>query len=203
MKTGFVYLASASPRRSELLQQMGVPFEVWAAGLDEGQLPGEPPADYVMRMACAKADRVWTDAAAEARPRPVLGADTVVVLDDTVFGKPAGEPQALRMLEALSGRTHMVLTCVAVREGDEIGTALSTSEVRFRATTAAERRAYCATSEPYDKAGGYGIQGLGAVFVEQLKGSYSAVVGLPLFETAGLLKRFGLPAWLDTGPDRQ
>jgi septum formation protein len=152
-------------------------------------------------MARAKADRIWREAVGDARPRPVLGADTAVVLDDAVFGKPADEPDALRMLDALSGRAHTVLTCVAVRDGDGVESILCTSEVRFRATTAAERRAYCATSEPFDKAGAYGIQGLGAVFVERLSGSYSAVMGLPLFETAELLRRFGLPAWLGGEPD--
>ena len=201
MKKDFIYLASASPRRSELLRQIGVRFQVRAARIDEQQAPRERPGDYVVRMARAKADRIWHEAADDARPGPVLGADTAVVLDDAVFGKPADEPDALRMLEALSGRVHTVLTCVAVRDGDEVEAILCTSEVRFRATTAAERRAYCATSEPFDKAGAYGIQGLGAVFVERLSGSYSAVMGLPLFETAGLLRRFGLPAWLDGEPD--
>jgi len=201
MKKDFIYLASASPRRSELLRQIGVRFQVRAASIDEQQRAAEGAGDYVVRMARAKADRVWEDTVAANRPGPVLGADTAVVLDDAVFGKPADGPDALRMLEALSGRAHTVLTCVAVRNGNELEAILSTNEVRFRATTDAERRAYCATLEPFDKAGAYGIQGFGAVFVEQLRGSYSAVMGLPLFETAGLLRRFGLPAWLRDGAD--
>ena len=132
-----------------------------------------------------------------ARPAPVLGADTVVVVDGDTLGKPADADEAAGMLARLSGRTHAVLTAVAVRHADEETVAVARSEVRFRATTVAERDAYCLSKEPFDKAGGYGIQGLGAVFIERLEGSYSGVMGLPLFETAALLRRFGLPAWLD------
>jgi septum formation protein len=193
MKKDFVYLASASPRRSELLRQIGVRFTVRAAAIAEEPLAGEGPDSYVVRLAAAKAEAVW---AAVAGSQPVLGADTAVVLDAAVLGKPADAVEAVAMLERLSGCTHRVLTAVAVRHAAGLDSRLSESEVRFRPTTAAERLAYCATGEPFDKAGGYGIQGHAAVFVESLKGSYSGVVGLPLFETAALLARCGVDFWL-------
>ena len=197
MKKDFIYLASASPRRSELLRQIGVRFEVRPAAIPEEPTPGEAPDAYVLRLAAAKADAVWGALeAARAEPRPVLAADTAVVLDGRVLGKPATPGEAEAMLEQLSGRAHDVLSAVSLHCGAERETLLSCAEVRFRATTAAERRAYCATREPFDKAGGYGIQGHAAVFVEQLRGSYSAVVGLPLFETAALLARCGVNFWL-------
>jgi septum formation protein len=194
MKKDFVYLASASPRRSELLRQIGVPFEVRAAQIIETQASGEAPDAFVLRLAAEKADAVWRRVPVDER-RPVLAADTAVVLDDRVLGKPADEAEAEAMLAVLSGRTHRVLTAVALRCGDTAETSLSTSEVRFRATTAEERAAYCRSGEPLDKAGGYGIQGRAAMFVEHLAGSYSGVVGLPLFETATLLARCGVALW--------
>ena len=194
MNKDFVYLASASPRRSELLRQIGVPFRVRPADIKEEQLPGETPESYVQRLAAAKADAVW--GAVRAEQRPVLAADTAVVLDGVVLGKPQDAAEAESMLGRLSGRAHRVLTAVALRDEDDRVTILSASEVRFRTTTEAERLAYCATGEPFDKAGGYGIQGYAAVFVEELRGSYSNVVGLPLFETAALLARAGLEFWL-------
>src|SRR5688500_18057049 len=193
MGKDFVYLASASPRRSELLRQIGVPFTVRAAAIDERLLPGETPEAYVVRLAAAKAETVW---AAVADSRPVLGADTAVVLGGAILGKPSDHAEAAAMLERLSGGTHRVLTAVAVRHAGGLETRLSSTEVRFRATTAEERRAYCATGEPFDKAGGYGIRGYAAVVVEGRKGSYSGVVGLPLFETAALLARCGVRSWL-------
>ena len=197
MKKDFIYLASASPRRSELLRQIGVRFEVRPAEIPEDLAPGEAPEAYVLRLAAAKAAVVWSALdAAHAEPRPVLAADTAVVLDGRVLGKPANAVEAEAMLEQLSGRAHDVLTAVSLRCGSQPETLLASAEVRFRATTLAERRAYCATGEPFDKAGGYGIQGHAAVFVEQLRGSYSAVVGLPLFETAALLARCGVDFWL-------
>jgi septum formation protein len=196
MTRDFIYLASASPRREDLLRQLGVAFTAQPAATSEERLPQEPPADYVRRTARAKAATVWASPAVQARPRPVLAADTAVVVDDTVFGKPADTAQALEMLEALSGRSHVVLTAVVLHVDDAAAEVLSRSEVRFRATTHAERLAYCATGEPLDKAGAYAIQGRGALFVERLDGSYSGVVGLPLLETATLLSRFGLPSWL-------
>jgi septum formation protein len=193
MKKDFVYLASASPRRSELLRQIGVRFAVREAAIEERQLPRETAEAYVVRLAAAKAETVWV---AVADAHAVLGADTAVVLDGDVLGKPADADEAAAMLERLSGRTHRVLTAVALRHAGGLDTRLSVSEVRFRATTAAERLAYCRTGEPFDKAGGYGIQGHAAVFVEKLEGSYSGVVGLPLFETAALLTRCGVEFWL-------
>ncbi len=199
MKRNFVYLASASPRRRELLAQIGVAFEVRPAGIDESRGAAEAVDAWVSRLAGAKAAAVWGRIAAGEAVAPVLAADTTVVVDGDPLGKPAHEGEALAMLERLSGRSHEVLTAVAVRHADAEGAALVRSEVRFRATTAEERSAYCRTREPLDKAGGYGIQGFGAVFIESLTGSYSAVMGLPLFETAALLRRFGLPAWLEGG----
>jgi septum formation protein len=196
MAKDFVYLASASPRRRALLAQIGVPFDVAPADIDESRRGTEAAADYVLRLAAAKADAVWLRVAAGDRPAPVLAADTIVVVDGEPLGKPADALDADRMLARLSGRGHEVLTAVAIRHEDIVRTALARSEVRFRATTGAERAAYCRSGEPLDKAGAYGIQGLGAVFIESLAGSYSAVMGLPLFETAALLRQFGLPAWL-------
>jgi len=194
MKKDFVYLASASPRRSELLRQIGVPFEVRPAEIAETQAAGEPADAFVLRLAAEKADAVWRRVPADER-RPVLAADTAVVLDERVLGKPADEAEAEAMLAALSGRTHRVLTAVALRCGDAAEALLSSSDVTFRTTTRDERAAYCRSGEPLDKAGGYGIQGRAAMFVEHLAGSYSGVVGLPLFETAALLARCGVALW--------
>jgi septum formation protein len=194
MKKDFVYLASASPRRSDLLRQIGVAFEVRPAAIAEEPIAGELPEAYVVRLAAAKAETIW--AAATGDSRAVLAADTAVVLDGELLGKPATEAEAMRMLERLSGRSHRVLTAVALRSAAGLDTRLSESEVRFRATTAAERLNYCLTGEPFDKAGGYGIQGHAAVFVAELRGSYSGVVGLPLQETAALLARCGIDFWL-------
>ena len=189
MKKDFVYLASASPRRSELLRQIGVPFEARPAAIDEARAPGETPEHYVARLAAEKAEAVW---AAVADRKPVLAADTAVVLDGAVLGKPAGAAEAAVMLERLSGRTHRVLTAVALRTAAGVESALSASEVRFRATTAAERLAYCATGEPFDKAGGYGIQGAGGMFVERIEGSDTNVVGLPLATVVRLAAEVGV-----------
>jgi len=198
MSGDFVYLASASPRRRELLQQIGVAYELRPVVIDEGRLANEPATDYVRRVAVAKAGECWNGLGHGGVPHPVLAADTAVVLGSEVFGKPGDRSQALDMLEALSGRSHTVATGVAVRCGEDIETAVSVNEVAFRTTTAQERDAYLATDEPLDKAGGYAIQGFGAVFIEDLRGSYSAVMGLPLYETAMLLRRFGIPRWLDS-----
>lgn len=195
MEKGFIYLASASPRRGELLAQLGIAFRRLPAELDEAALPDETPQAYVTRTAAAKAAAVCGTVAAEAAA-PVLGADTIVVCDGAVLGKPVDVEAALDMLARLSGRTHEVLSAVAVTDGTTTATSVSSSKVRFRATTAAERAAYCATTEPFDKAGAYGIQGFAAVFIEHLEGSYSGVMGLPLFETAQLLAQFALPQWL-------
>lgn len=193
MTKDFVYLASASPRRGELLRQIGVEFRVRPADIDESPRAGEPASEYVLRLAAAKAAAVGN--ALTQSQAPVLAADTAVVLDGEILGKPADTPAALRMLERLSGRAHEVLTAVALGVGGAIHTRLSVSEVRFRATTADERATYCRTGEPFDKAGGYAIQGRAAVFIEHLRGSFSGVMGLPLFETAELLVHCGVPIW--------
>ncbi len=196
MKKDFIYLASASPRRSELLEQIGVAFQVRSADLPEEPLPAERPLDFATRMAREKV-RAVAQQLTTAVARPILGADTVVVLGERIFGKPADRTQAQAMLAELSGATHRVVTAVAVLAEGQLEDRVSISEVRLRATTAAERYAYAETGEPLDKAGGYAVQGRGAVFVEAIHGSYSGVVGLPLAETVALLRRFGLPAWLE------
>ncbi len=185
-------LASASPRRRALLEQIGVPHRVRPAQVDESQGPSEAPRDYVLRLAREKALAV----VAQGESLPVLAADTAVVLDGVVYGKPADRAAGLATLAALSGRTHQVLTAVALAHGATVRSALSVSEVHFRALTAAEREAYWASGEPCDKAGAYAIQGRAAVFIEWLHGSFSGVMGLPLFETATLLAAAGIPSWL-------
>ena len=189
--TPVIRLASASPRRRELLTQIGVAHVVKGAHIDESVLAGESPRDYVQRMARSKALAVW----AQDQSLPVLAADTTVVLDGVIFGKPADRADALRMLTALSGRTHEVLTAVALANRSGVALSLSESRVTFRTVTAADCAAYWETGEPRDKAGAYAIQGRAAVFVSSLAGSYSGVMGLPLFETAELLKAAGLPSW--------
>ncbi len=184
-------LASVSPRRRELLTQIGVPHVVTGAHIDESVHPGERPHDYVQRMARTKAQTVWE----HDLSLPVLAADTTVVLDGMVFGKPADRADALRMLGLLSGRTHEVLTAVALASAAGLAMRMSVSAVRFRALGADEIARYWETGEPRDKAGAYAVQGLGAVFIESLTGSYSAVMGLPLFETSELLRAVNVPLW--------
>jgi septum formation protein len=183
-----LHLASGSPRRRELLRSLGLEFSYGGEDIDERQRSGEAAADMVLRLADEKA------AAAEAcKPGyAVLGADTAVVLDERVFGKPATRDEALAMLLALSGRTHRVMTGVALRLDGHMHTALSVSSVRFRELSDAEARAYWRSGEADDKAGAYALQGLAAVFAEELRGSYSGVVGLPVFETAALLRDAGI-----------
>jgi septum formation protein len=194
MSADFVYLASASPRRRELLRQIGVSFRLIGAELDETPMAGEAPAGYVSRLALAKADAGW-QRSRDFGDAPVLAADTAVVLDGRILGKPQDKTDAATMLLELSGRTHQVLTAVAVRSaaGNEIK--ISESLVAFRPVDAAEAAAYWNTGEPRDKAGGYAIQGYAAVFIADLKGSYSGVMGLPLFETAALLNAAGVAIW--------
>ena len=189
-------LASASPRRRELLAQIGVPHEVRAADVDERLLEGEAPAAGALRLAAAKARAVQ---AALGTGRPVLGADTIVVLDGVTLGKPRDREDALAMLARLSGRTHRVLSAVALATAQGVAQRLSDSAVRLRALTPAECVAYWETGEPADKAGAYAIQGRGAVFIAALEGSYSGVMGLPLFETAELLAAAGIPCWEAAG----
>lgn len=185
-----IYLASASPRRRELLAQLHLRFEVVPAEVDETPHPGEAPVDYVQRLACAKAESAALRLGAPGAK--VLGADTAVVLDGTILGKPTSRDDGLAMLARLSGRSHQVLSGVALWDRGGLRVALSESRVTFRPIPAAEAAAYWDTGEPKDKAGGYGIQGLGAAFVERLEGSYSGVVGLPLSETVELLRRAGV-----------
>lgn len=182
-------LASASPRRRELLAQLGVAYLVRPADVDETLAPHEAASDYVVRMARAKALAVRQ----RGMKLPVLAADTAVVLDETIFGKPRDRADAMAMLARLAGRTHRVLTAVALAQAAGVAFRLSASEVRMRALSEAESAAYWESGEPRDKAGGYAIQGRGAVFIEHLSGSYSGVVGLPLYETAQLLAAAGVP----------
>jgi septum formation protein len=189
-----LYLASGSPRRRELLTQIGVPFTAISADIDETPLTHESPSAYVERLARGKAE-AGRAAVVSADPFCVLGADTAVVLDGKILGKPVDQADACAMLMMLSGNEHQVLTAIAVVDGERCETRVVTSRVRFRVINGEEAAAYWASGEPRDKAGGYGIQGLGAVFVAGLDGSYSAVVGLPLCETFEVLGHFGIPCW--------
>jgi septum formation protein len=189
-----LYLASASPRRRELLTQIGVPFASISAAIDETPLPGEPADAYVERLALAKA-AAGLASLPETDDALVLGADTSVVLDGRILGKPESRAQALDMLLALSGREHQVLTAVALAGHKGSAVRCVASRVRFRQLSEAEALAYWQTGEPADKAGGYAIQGLAAIFVSRIEGSYSGVVGLPLCETAQMLAEFGIRCW--------
>lgn len=183
-------LASASPRRRELLSQIGVPHEVLAVDVDEAPLPGESPEQLVSRLA---RDKALAGRGRSGGTRPVLGSDTIVVLGGEVHGKPVDEADARRMLLALSGQSHQVLTAVALAMPDGgLTEALSRTGVRMRSISAGEIRAYWASGEPQGKAGAYAIQGRGAAFIEWIQGSYSGVMGLPLYETARLLQAQGL-----------
>jgi len=197
-----IYLASKSPRRRELLRQVGIDFELLLLRSDgprgpdvtEEVLPGEAPSDYVARVAREKA--VFAAELVVKRrmaPRPVLGADTTVVIDGIILGKPANAAEAIAMLNKLSGRTHQVLTSIAVESAEFSGQVTQVSEVRFGVLSPAAIAAYCATAEPYDKAGGYGIQGPAAQFIEHIAGSHSGIMGLPVYETVQLLRQAGLP----------
>ena len=185
-----IYLASQSPRRAELLQQIGVGFDVLSVAVDETMQASEAPVAFVQRLAMEKARAGWCTLTPERR-RPVLGADTIVVTADTVMGKPASRRQAIEMLLALSGSTHQVITAVALVGGHEVVRS-QCSRVTFRTLTRQECEAYWETGEPRDKAGAYAIQGLAAMFITRLEGSYSGVMGLPLYETTELLKTFGI-----------
>jgi len=196
-----IHLASRSPRRRELLAQIGVHFDTIAfrgppredREIDESAHPGEDPADYVRRVAQAKAMHGWRIVGwRRLLPQPVLAADTTLELAGEIIGKPADEADALRILRQLSGRTHRVLTAVTVCLDGRVEDVLSVSEVRFRTLGEDEIRRYVISGEPMDKAGAYGIQGRAGMFVEHLAGSYTGVMGLPLCETATLLRRFGL-----------
>jgi len=186
-----VCLASVSPRRRELLAQIGVPHKVVGAHIDETAHPGEMPRDYVMRMARQKALAVRD----RGEPLPVLAADTTVVLDDVIYGKPRDRDEGVAMLQRFSDRVHEVMTAVAIADAGGVALRLNVSSVRFRKLTPQECNAYWETGEPHDKAGGYAVQGAAAVFIESLSGSYSGVMGLPLFETAELLRGAGVGIW--------
>ncbi len=196
MSNPVLHLASSSPRRRELLAALGLDFSYDGVAIDESALPGEAAPDMVLRLATSKARTAYESG---EHPVPVLGADTIVLLDDRVFGKPASKDEALAMLASLSGRTHQVLTGVAVVANGELQTALSLTEVQFREIHPDEAEAYWQSGEPAGKAGAYAVQGLGGIFVSAINGSYTGVVGLPVFETVNLLRRAGieLPAMPD------
>lgn len=197
-----IYLASKSPRRRELLRQIGIDFELLLLRsqvlestdvVNEEALPGELPHDYVKRISREKANFAWHSL--EQRrllPRPVLTADTTVVLNNKILGKPQDKNEAVAMLRELSGKTHKVLTCVTIRKKDQLLQELQESEVTFATLSDDIINHYCNTLEPYDKAGAYGIQGMAAKFITNISGSYSGIVGLPLYETTKLLREAGV-----------
>ncbi len=197
-----IYLASRSPRRRELLTQIGVPFDIIEfreapradIELDETPHAGEAPIDYVQRVAQAKAQHGWHIVDWRKLPhQPVLAADTTLEFDGEIIGKPSSHEDAKHILQRLSGQSHRVLTAISVTYEGHIESQLSLSEVRFSVLDEAEIQRYIASGEPMDKAGAYGIQGSAALFVEHLIGSYTGVMGLPLYETGKLLKRFNFP----------
>lgn len=191
----FVYLASKSPRRQELLRQVGIEFRLLppddhdAAEALEAVLPGESPTVYVKRVVRAKLESAVERVAARGlAPAPVLAADTTVAIGGTILGKPADPGQATAMLRRLSGRSHRVLTAIALASGCRREVVVSVSRVSFARLSAAEIDEYVASGEPFDKAGGYGIQGAAAAFARRIEGSYSGIMGLPLYETTRLLR---------------
>jgi len=186
-----LHLASSSPRRQEILKALRLDFSVEAVEVDESPLAEESPEQLVLRLAIAKASAAKVDAS-----RLVIGSDTVVVLDDEVLCKPRDRDEAVAMLLRLSGRRHSVLTGVALRGPRGVQTALSRTDVDFREISRDEALAYWQSGEPCDKAGAYGIQGLGGVFVEAIEGSYSGVVGLPVYETSQLLQDAGIDVFV-------
>jgi len=197
----YFYLASRSPRRRELLNQIGVDHQVLTQritterGVDvnEDPRPGEQPRDYVLRMCRDKAENGWLRLVQRKLPlRGVLAADTTVCLGDEIFSTPADTAEAADILSRLSGREHEVLTAIAFKFGERMETELSATAVRFRVLVPAEIDRYVASGEPMDKAGAYGIQGYAGAFIAEIRGSYSGVMGLPLYETAQLLRRFGI-----------
>jgi septum formation protein len=185
-------LASASPRRRQLLELIGVPHVVSPADIDETPTAGERADHYVMRLARGKAEAVWR----RQKDLPVLGSDTTVCIDEQILGKPESEAEAVQMLTLLSGRVHVVHTGIALRmpDGREFQ-GISSTQVQFAHLEESRMRAYWASGEPQGKAGAYAIQGLGAVFVSHVSGSYTGVMGLPLYETAEMLRAAGVPVW--------
>lgn len=186
-----IVLASRSPRRQELLRQLGIEYTLVEVEVDERPRAGEPPEQFVTRIALAKARVGWEHSGPE-HGLPVLGADTAVVVHGKILGKPLGRDDALSMLAQLSGCMHEVYSGVALIRGEQQLTAVSCTRVWFCALSEADRELYWRSGEPADKAGSYGIQGLGALFVERIDGSYSGVMGLPIYETAGLLAQMGV-----------
>ena len=196
-----IYLASKSPRRRELLRQIGIDFELLilrdhtprGPDVSEEVLPDERAEDYVARVTLEKARfALQTMQWRKLPPRPILTADTTVVLEGRILGKPANQAEAIAMMQSLSGRTHQVLTHVAVLHDDRTYQITQRSDVAFATLSESSIRRYCATTEPYDKAGGYGIQGQAALFIQDIAGSHSGIMGLPLYETGQLLKQAGL-----------
>lgn len=187
-----IYLASGSPRRREILESMGVSLERIHADIDEAVLPGEDAITYTERLAREKAAAGWLVVQQSGLPeRPLLAADTTVVQDGEIFGKPADAADARRMLQAFSGRSHQAVTSVAVRQGEHIEVRTSVTHVTFKPLGEDEIQRYIDSGEPFDKAGAYGIQGRAAVFITRIDGSYSGVMGLPIHETAQILGNFG------------
>ena len=188
-----IYLASRSPRRRQLLKQIGVNFEMRPVSIDETMEKGEAPADYVCRMAQAKAELGWIRLIQRGLPlRPLLAADTVVVLRGKIIGKPDNLAHGRKMLSTLSGQTHKVLTAVVVVAKNKIQKSLSTTTIRFRDISQSEITSYLSGTEAHDRAGSYAMQGRAAVFIMKISGSYSGALGLPIFETAQLLEKFNI-----------
>jgi len=199
--TNLIYLASKSPRRRELLRQIGVRHELLllrsepprGPDISEEAIPGEMPSEYVARVTREKAAFAWKVLLMRKLPlRPVLAADTTVIIDGAILGKPANPQEAQHMLQSLSGRTHQVHTAVAIQHHEQLWQTTQASEVTFTSLADEMIQRYCGTGEPYDKAGGYGIQGMAGIFIERITGSYSGIMGLPLFETAQLLQKAGI-----------
>lgn len=188
-----LYLASASPRRSEILDQLGISHELLPQDIDESRIPEETPARYVNRLAVAKAEAALSSLE-NVHDVACLGSDTTVVCDGEIFEKPLDKEDARRILSTLSGKTHQVLTAVAMATAGSTEVLLSESEVTFRVLSDSEISNYWSTGEPADKAGAYGIQGFGAMFVKEIKGSYSGIMGLPVLETVSLLSTVGMTA---------
>ncbi len=192
--TAKLILASQSPRRHQLLSQLGYQFTCQVANIDESVLLGESPHYYVERLAIAKAQKI----AAKHAGIVVLGSDTSVVVDNEILGKPESEADCISMLSKLSGRKHQVLTSIAAVKDEQVVSKVVSTDVYFKSLTTLEIKRYWQSEEPKDKAGGYGIQGIGGQFVKQIHGCYFAVVGLPLYETAQLLAKFGLATPIQT-----
>ena len=188
-----IYLASRSPRRAELLQQMGLAFIVLPADIDETPLQSEQSDAYVLRLAAAKAKACYEDLISRSKPLyPVLAADTTVSLDGRILGKPQDDEDAFQMLSSMSGRCHKVHTGIAVATADGVSVAISSTQVEMAQLSDEAILAYIATGEPLDKAGAYGIQGLAGTLIKRIEGSYSGVMGLPVYETAQLLNQAGI-----------